>query len=201
VPKILDFKAFVLPPPELHLKQFTVAEYDQMIRTGSLQNQRVELLDGWIVEKMSTNPPHESSILRLTRRLMRILGDEYLVRVQCSIETDLSMPEPDLAIVHGNEDEFDDRRPNAEEVQIVIEVSDSSHIQDQGFKHRLYARNKIPVYWIVNLQDCIIEAYEQPRGGRNPTYRTRADYAAGSSVPVVIRKKTIGHILVNEILP
>jgi Uma2 family endonuclease len=198
---IAEPRQSVGPPAEFRLKQFTLAQYKQMVANGALDNQQVELLEGWIVEKMPTNPPHTSSISRLNKRLIRLLDDNTIIRIQGAIEVDTSMPEPDVAIVDGAEAMYDDRHPQSHELLLVIEVSDSSLIQDQGFKHRLYARNKIPVYWIVNLQDCIIEVYEQPRGGRNPTYRTRTDYAAGSSVPVVIRKKTIGHILVNEILP
>ncbi len=189
------------PPDEFRIKRFTVAEYDQMIRDGTIDGKPLELLDGWIVEKMPHNPAHDSAISRLTKRLLRILGDDYLVRVQCSADVDTSVPEPDLAIVPGPEDRYDEQRPQSSDLLIVIEVSESSILQDRGFKQRLYARNKIAVYWIVNLQDRIIEVYTLPRGGRNPTYRNRVDFTAGMAVPVSIAGSTLGTISVDEIIP
>lgn len=189
------------PPSDFHLHRFTVAEYDQMIRDGTIDGKPLELLDGWIVEKMPKNAPHDSAILRLQRRLMKILGDDFLVRIQSTVELDLSMPDPDVAIVAGPEDRFDENRPDANDILIVMEVSDSSLAQDRGFKARLYGRNKIPVYWIVNLKDRVVEVHTLPRNGKNPGYRDIAIYRPGDSVPVVIGKKTVGSIPVSEILP
>lgn len=189
------------PPAEFRLKRFTVAEYDQMIRDGTIDGKLLELIDGWIVEKMPHNPAHDSAISKLTKRLLRMLGDDYLVRVQCSADVDTSVAEPDLAIVPGPENRYDEQRPQPSDLLIVIEVSESSLLQDRGFKQRLYARNKIAEYWIVNLQDRIVEIYTLPRGGRNPTYRNRVDFTAGMSVPVSIADNTLGTISVDEILP
>jgi Uma2 family endonuclease len=190
------------PPAELRLKQFTVDEYDQFIREGSLaESLRVELLDGWIVEKMPHNAPHDSSVTRLQRRLMRLLGDDWIVRAQSSARLDTSVPEPDVAVVPGPEDRYDRRRPTHGDLALVVEVAESSLAQDRGFKLRLYARNKVPVYWIVNLIDRRIEVYMNPRGGRVPTYRTRTEYARGTAVPVVVAGKAVGTIPVNEVLP
>ncbi len=189
------------PPDEFRIKRFTVAEYDQMIRDGTIDGKPLELLDGWIVEKMPHNPAHDSAISRLTKRLLRILGDDYLVRVQCSADVDTSVPEPDLAIVPGPEDRYDEQRPQPSDLLIVIEVSESSILQDRGFKQCLYARNKIAVYWIVNLQDRAVEVYTLPRGGRNPTYRSRVDFTAGMAVPIIVAGKPLGTIPTSEILP
>ena len=188
------------PPDEFRIKRFTVAEYDQMIRDGTIDGKPLELLDGWIVEKMPHNPAHDSAISRLNKRLLRILGDDFLVRVQCSADVDTSVPEPDLAIVPGPEDRYDEHRPQPSDLLIVIEVSESSLMQDRGFKQRLYARNKIAEYWIVNLPERIVEVYTLPRGGRNPTYRSRVDYTGGMAVPVVVAGTTLGTISVDEIL-
>ena len=190
-----------IPPADFRLHRFTVAEYDQMIRDGTIDGKPLELLDGWIVEKMPKNAPHDSAILRLQRRLMKLLGDDFLVRIQSTVELDLSMPDPDVAIVEGPEERFDENRPDAADVILVIEVSESSLAQDRGFKARLYGRNKIPVYWIVNLKDRVIEVHSQPRNGKNPGYRNIAIHRSGQSVPVVIGKKTVGSIPVSEILP
>lgn len=190
------------PPAEFRLKRFTVAEYDRMVRDGTLdESARVELLDGWIVEKMPHNAPHDSSVSRLQRRLMRVLGDDWLVRAQSSATLDTSVPEPDVAVARGPEERYDRVRPRPRDLVMVVEVAESSLAQDQGYKVRLYARNRIPVYWIVNLVDRRVEVYTSPRGGRNPTYRTRTDYAPGAAVPVVVGGRAVGAIPVDEILP
>jgi Uma2 family endonuclease len=190
------------PPAEFRLKRFTVAEYDRMIRDGSLdESARVELLDGWIVEKMPHNAPHDSAVARLNKRLVRMLGDEWSVRVQSSATLDTSVPEPDVAVAPGPEERYDTRRPTHRELVFVVEVAESSLAQDRGFKLRLYARNRIPVYWIVNLVGRVVEVYTNPRGGRTPTYRSHTDHAPGATVPVVIGGKAVGRIPVNELLP
>jgi Uma2 family endonuclease len=173
-----------------------------MIRDGTLaESDRLELLDGWIVEKMPHNAPHDSAVSRLQRRLTRLLGDDWLVRVQSSMTLDTSVPEPDVAVVPGPESRYDQARPTPKDVALAAEVSESSLPQDQGFKTQLYARNKIPVYWIVNLVDRRVEVYTEPRGGKNPAYKKHADYGPGDAVPVVVGGKELGRIAVNELLP
>lgn len=204
IPRIATMPAVLhpaIPPADFQLKRFTVEEYDQMIRDGTIDGEPLELLDGWIVEKMPKNAPHDSAISRLNKRLNRLLGDEFLVRIQSSAVVDTSMPEPDVAVVFGPDDEFDNRRPNPSDLLLVIEVAESSLVRDRGFKARLYGRNKIPVYWIVNLKDRVVEVHSLPRNGKNAGYRNIAIYRPGDAVPVVIGKKTVGSIPVSEILP
>jgi Uma2 family endonuclease len=190
------------PPADLRLKRFTVAEYDRMIRDGTLaESDRLELLDGWIVEKMPHNAPHDSAVFRLRRRLTRLLGDDWLVRVQSSVELDASVPEPDIAIVPGPEDRYDQTRPAPKDIVLAVEVAESSLGQDRGSKLQLYARNKIPVYWIVNPVGRRVEVHTLPRGGKTPTYRQRTEYGPGDVVPVVIGGEDQGTIPVDELFP
>src|SRR5438094_10056194 len=87
--------------------RFTVKQYHRMIETGILTgNDRVELLEGWIVPKMPHNPPHDGTITRVTRRLMSVLPDEWLLRVQSAITLQRSEPEPDFAVVRGPEEVY-----------------------------------------------------------------------------------------------
>jgi Uma2 family endonuclease len=190
-----------VPPAEFRLKRFTVAEYERMVCDGTLDGVPVELLDGWIVEKMPHNAPHDNAIFRIQMRLIRLFGDDVLVRIQSSATLDTSVPEPDVSVVSGPVERYDRRRPRPRDLVMVVEVADTSLAQDQGYKVRLYAAGKVPVYWIVNLQDRRVEVYTNPRGGKNPTYRTRTDYGPGQDVPVVLAGKTVGTVAVNEILP
>lgn len=81
-------------------------------------------------------------------------------------------------------------------------MSDSSLDRDQQEKAYIYARDGIPVYWIVNLIDRRVEVYTDPTGPADlPQYRTRQDYPPGAAVPVVLDGVTVGTVPVEELLP
>ena len=190
-------------PPPAPVLRFTVGQYHRMGEAGILtENDRCELIDGLILEKPVINPPHAKSVRRLHRLLSAIFGgDDWVVGTQQPVTTRDSEPEPDAAVATGPEEKYDRRHPGPGETVLVAEVSDSSLNYDRGEKLQLYARARIPVYWILNLQDRRVEVYTDPRGGRNPTYRARTDYAPGAAVPVAVAGKTLGTIPVNELLP
>jgi Uma2 family endonuclease len=73
-----------------------------------------------------------------------------------------SAPEPDYAIVRNREDDYLSAHPEAEDVMLVIEISDSSLEYDQDVKLKLYAESGIQNYWIFNLQESILEIYSEP---------------------------------------
>ena len=118
-----------------------------------------------------------------------------------TISSQDSEPEPDLVIVLGPDTRYDDNQPTPRDILLIVEVSDSSLEEDRGEKLQSYAAARIPFYWVVNLRANVIEVYTLPRGGRNPTYRSRIDYTAGMVVPVVVAGKTLGTIPASEILP
>jgi hypothetical protein len=80
-------------------------------------------------------------------------------------------------------------------------VADTTLGEDRGVKQRLYARNRLPCYWIVNLNDALVEVYTGPRGGRSPGYRERRDYGPGDSVPLTISGQELAPVPVRDILP
>src|SRR5882762_3647803 len=93
---------FGMPP--LPVRRFTVAVYHRMIDVGLLtEDEPVELLEGWIVPKMPRNPPHDGTIQRINKRLGRCLPPGWDLRVQSAVTTADSEPEPDLAVVRGDE--------------------------------------------------------------------------------------------------
>jgi Uma2 family endonuclease len=184
------------------LRQFSVVEYDRMIRDGILdERDQCELLDGRIVLKMARNAPHDSSAYRLQVRLFRLLGDDWVVRGQSGVTLPRSVPEPDVAVAPGPDSRYDAARPTPRQLVMVAEVADSSLGRDRGRKLRIYAQARIPVYWIVNLRDRQVEVYTLPRGGKNPTYRARTVYPPGQTVPVVVAGQPVGSIPVSELLP
>src|SRR5437588_395896 len=81
----------------------------------------------------------------------------------------------------------------------LVEVSSPTHAANRHFKHRVYARARIPVYWIVNLPEARIEVYTKPQGGKNPAYRERRDYGRNDAVPLMIEEKAVGNLSVRAL--
>ena len=192
-----------LPPAVTHLpvRRFTVAEYHKLGELGVLsENDRVELLHGWIVAKMTIKPPHNYAVTELMNQFLA-LSAQAVVRVQQPITTSDSEPEPDVVFAAGVNADYKTRNPAPAECIVVVEVADSSLREDQTTKLELYAGAKVAVYWIVNLADRRVEVYAQPRGGKNPTYKQQTNYGPDDAIPVVIGGKQVGTIAVKELLP
>lgn len=199
-----------LSPPRLPLqalqagfRRFTVKEYHDLIRVGVItEDDDLELIEGYLVHKVSRNPPHDSTILRLNNRLVPLLPAGWVVRIQSGITLGDSEPEPDVAVVRGNDRTFDARHPGAADFGVVMEVSDWSLAGDRDDKARMYARAAIPEYWIINLVDRQIEVYTAPTSaGGTPAYTTRKDYGPTDSVPLALSGVTVAALAVADLLP
>jgi len=173
-----------------------------MIATGVLtENDRVELLEGWIIDKMPQHPAHAGTISILLAKLLAKLSKGWIIRVQSPITLEDSEPEPDLAIVRGPEEKYLTAHPEAEDIAVVIEVADSTVEHDRTVKGRTYARARLPVYWIVNLVELKVEIYTQPRAGKTPTYREQEDFGVEHGVPLILAGREVGRFPVRHIFP
>lgn len=191
---------FGLPP--YPVRRFTVDEFHQVIQTGILNSERVELLEGWIVPKVAHSPAHETVIDLVQEVLRSRLPTCWRLRIKSAITTCDSEPEPDVSIVRGVVRDHMTRHPTPEEISLLFEVADSSLTIDRKDKARLYARAGIAIYWIFNLIDFQVEVYTDPTGpDASPAYRQRQEFARGTSVPLVIGSQQVGLIPVNELLP
>jgi Uma2 family endonuclease len=150
----------------MRLFRVTLAAFDQMIAAGVFTNgPKVELLDGQIVEIPAMNPPHMNRIKDLFGPLDRQFSTRADVYSQSPIELPHDgRPQPDFALVRPGAARERFAQPN--DVFLVIEVSDSTLDYDRGLKLRLYARDGIGEYWIMNLKDQQLEVYRQPDGER-----------------------------------
>ncbi len=189
--------------PTVPIYRLSVEQYHRMAEVGVLHSgDPLELLEGWLVPKMTENPPHESTIRLLFRRLQPLMPSDWAIDLQSPIELADSEPEPDLSIVRFTEDAYSARHPTAEAIGLVIEVAHTTLAIDRGVKCRIYAAAGIAEYWIANLVEEIIEVYTLPNltiGGA--AYTQRQDYAPGQSVPLVLGGKTLGEIAVADLLP
>lgn len=142
------------------LRPLLRSEYDELIRQGKFQGEKIELLFGVLVRMTPIGAPHSSTVTRITNLFVRLLPDERAsVRCQQPFAALLdSEPEPDVVLAPPGE--YDREHP--ERTLLVVEVSDSSLSRDRGLKQRLYALAGVPEYWIVNLVDEVIEVYTEP---------------------------------------
>ncbi|HTU20472.1 MAG TPA: Uma2 family endonuclease [Gemmataceae bacterium] len=185
------------------IARFSVARYQRMIETGILTSEdKVELLENYVVLKMPRNPPHDGTIQLVAETLLPKVPQGWRLRTQLTVVLSDSQPEPDFAIVRGNARTYLTRHPVPADVGLVIEVADSSLLRDQRDKTRIYARGGIPCYWIVNLVDRRIEVYTQPSGSiAVPAYSSFQIYQPGDAVPLVLDGATVATIPVDELLP
>jgi len=151
-------------------------EYDQLIALGAFQNEKIELLEGFLVPMSPIGPPHSSTVQKLTERLLLALLGRATVRAQNPFSAlEFSEPEPDIAVVPSGE--YDTAHPD--QAYLIIEVAESSLSVDRGVKLRLYAACRVAEYWIVNLVEGHIEVYREPFGD---TYTKVERYPRGTSV-------------------
>lgn len=190
------------PAPPLPVRLFSVAEYHKMIADGVLgEGEPVELLEGWIVPKMSRNTPHDASLNITDTELRAVLSSTWITRCQLAVELSTSEPEPDLAVVPGPGKRYAKRAPTPPDIALIVESADSSLHHDRTTKARIYARDGIPVYWILNVIDKQVEVYTDPSGNvPNPSYAVRQDYPLGSTVPVVIAGAVVGQLAVDDLI-
>ncbi len=185
------------------IARFSVARYQRMIETGVLTpDDKVELLENYVVLKMPRNPPHDSTIDRTLDVLYPHKPKGWRLRVQSAIALSDSQPEPDFAFVRGSATDYENRHPAPADIGKLIEVADSSLLRDQRDKTRIYARAGVPVYWIVNLVDHRIEVYSQPSGPTGqPAYASFQIYQPGDDVPIVLDGNTVGGVAVSDLIP
>jgi Uma2 family endonuclease len=149
---------------ELKRRLFTIDQYHQMITSGVLtEGDRVELIDGEILEMVAIGSKHGAQVKRLNRLLSGLLESSVLVSVQDPVELGpRSEPQPDVALLRWRADFYETSHPQASDVYLLIEVADSTLDYDRSVKALLYSRSDIFEYWIVNLQDNVIEVHRQP---------------------------------------
>ena len=184
------------------VRPISVEEYHRMGEFDVLtEHDRVELLEGLIVEKMIHNPPHEACVAIVDEVLRGLLPAGWHIRVQSAITTSDSEPEPDLAVVRGATRDYLTHHPSSTDIALIVEVADSSLEKDR-LKRRLYARAGIPSYWIVNLVDHQVEVHSDPlESSASPHFREQSIHRGEQSISLAIDGTSLGSVLARDLLP
>jgi len=148
-------------PAEVQRHRFTVEEYHSMGETGLLgEDDRVELIDGEIVEMAAIGWRHANCVNALNMLLARFAQDRYVVSVQNPITiSEYGEPQPDLVLLRNQPV---GRLPGPEDVLLVVEVSDTTLSYDRHVKLPRYAAAGVPEVWIVDLEGRRIEVHAGP---------------------------------------
>jgi Uma2 family endonuclease len=181
--------------------RLSVLRYHELVQAGAFsEHDAVELLEGVVVEKMPKNPPHRLATRKCDLLLSRLCPLGWHVQNQEPITLENSEPEPDVAIVRGRLEDYVDRHPLGHEIELVVEVADTSLVTDR-YKAELYAEAKIPSYWLINLIDRCIEVMSQPTTlDARSTYSKHQIFKLDEQVPVWLADQAVGIVSVSDIL-
>ncbi|HAS51429.1 MAG TPA: hypothetical protein DCS21_06690 [Gammaproteobacteria bacterium] len=164
--------------------RWTVAEYHQMVEVGLLnEDSRVELIHGEIVEMAPIGSDHAGHNNYLLTFLTHCLYGKAIVAGQNPvILSSYEEPQSDIALLRWREDYYRSAHPHAEDVLLLIEVSDATLRYDRDVKVPLYANNGIPEVWLVDLQNRQLEVYREPANGE---YRHHSCWRTGKIAPLL----------------
>ncbi|BAZ30037.1 hypothetical protein NIES4074_24920 [Cylindrospermum sp. NIES-4074] len=135
-----------------------------MIVAGILDNRRVELLKGEIIEMSPEGEPHAYFSSEAGEYLIKLLGDRATIRLDKPITLpNNSEPEPDIAVVQRLGREYLEHHPYPKNIFWLIEYADSSLEKDLEIKSKIYAEVNICEYWVVNLKRRNLIVFREPQ--------------------------------------
>jgi Uma2 family endonuclease len=143
--------------------RFTVDDVDRMVASGVLgEDDRVELLDGELVDMSPPGPEHAAIDSQVRDLLRRAFGDGFHVRDQQPLGLgEHSRPEPDLAVIPGRPLDWRAKHPSGSDARLVVEVSFSTQTIDRA-KALLYARGRVPTYWMLDVEARTLTVHDDP---------------------------------------
>jgi Uma2 family endonuclease len=149
---------------QMQRRLFTVQEYHLMSEAGIFSDRdRVELIEGEIVQMAAIGTRHASCVNRLARRFSLIPEDLATFAIQNPIQlTELTEPQPDVVLLQPRADYYATAHPVPSEVLLLVEVADSTVDNDRYIKVPIYARSLIQEIWLVDLVENCLEVYRQP---------------------------------------
>ena len=144
--------------------RLTVSDFHRMGEAGIFAaGDRVELIDGEVIDMSPIGALHAAIVARLTAFLCRSVGSGVIVWCQNPIRLDeASEPEPDIALLRPRADGYMSAHPGPEDVLVVIEVADTCLAYDLGVKVPLYARPGIPEAWVIDAATRQTRVFREP---------------------------------------
>jgi Uma2 family endonuclease len=181
------------------LKLWNRADYYRMAEAGLLAHHRVELIEGQVMEMAPVGSVHATMVTVVADVLQRVAGQGYFVRVQQPfVVSDLSEPEPDIALIAGHPRDYLDNHPTT--AILLVEVADTSLTYDREVKALLYANAHVPEYWIINLHRAQVERYRNPEP--DPLEPGKYRYTSHQVVTAQDEVDVLGTVIaVKELLP
>ena len=167
---------------------WSVADFHRMGETGFLDPKaRLELIEGELFEMAPIGSFHAGIVRILAEKLRIGAANAALVDSQNPIVLDdHSEPQPDLVLLRPRADYYLNEHPRAQDVLLLIEVSDSTAQFDRKTKVPLYARHGIPEVWLVmGPRRRHVEVYRDPQPERG-VYQTRLQLREGVLVPALL---------------
>lgn len=145
--------------------RFSRVQYERMVEAGVFDpNDRLELLDGEIIDMSPQKSRHATAVTLVGDALRRVFATGATVRVQLPFcLDDRSEPEPDVAIVPGYPRDYRDVHPSR--AMLIVEVSDTTLTYDCGSKLAAYARAGVPEYWVLDLAGEVLKIFRKPESG------------------------------------
>jgi len=175
--------------PQPH--RYNIADYHRMAESGILSAQdHVELIQGEVTDMAPIGSQHAGIVKKLSYLFSQAVAHSAIVSIQDPvILSDLSEPQPDIALLHYREDFYCNAHPRAEDIYLLIEVADSTLRYDRTVKLPLYAQAGIPEVWIVNVEGKALEVYQQPVDG---LYQQRQQLEElGEITPIALPEVTL----------
>jgi len=186
------------------LYRLSLEQYHRLAESGVFDKEPVVLIEGLLVAKMTINRPHVIATEAVREFLSRSLPVGWHVATQSPISLDdsRSEPEPDVQVARGSYRDYQDRHPGQDDLALVVEVAETSLIDDRTIMKQVYARSTIPEYWILNLPARSLEVYTDPTGPHaRPDYRSQIILSADEVVPFFLDGREVARIAVNDLLP
>jgi|SRR5271157_5644875 len=164
-------------------KLWTRSEYERLYTSGLLDDQRLELIEGELIDKMGKKRPHVISLVLLREWLAGVFGARHVLPGSpidvAPGDNPTNEPEPDLVVLQRDFSHFKSENPGPQDLQLVIEIADSTFGFDRTTKAALYARAGIMDYWVLDIAGRRMIVHRDPQAGR---YTSVAAYSSEESV-------------------
>jgi Uma2 family endonuclease len=186
--------------PQPRRKLWTRAEYEDLYKLGLLDDQRLELVEGELIDKMGKNRPHVSGVALLLHWLMGVFGARLVLQDSpinlAPDDNPTNEPEPDLVILSRDLSAFASDNPGPRDLRLVVEVANTTLAFDLKIKAALYARAGIVEYWVLDTASRRMIVHRDPREG---AYSSVAAYTAEESLTPLAAPKS--SLKISDLFP